>query len=326
MNDITLKTEELEWHQLECRYQSLRFHTDNAIKKLMINIHDHGLLTPIIVIPSGSAEKSWIVIDGYLRIAVFKALNLDKIKVTIWAISVPEALLRAYQHNTSRPWDKLEEANLIQELITLHNCSQEHVAKRLGKSPAWVCHRLKLLSEMPDFVKEAIYKGTLSSWTGSRVIAGFARANPMHTKHLIDYLQSHTHGTRDIQSFYEHYSDATTKTKNEMADNPSIFFKALKLSKQEERTPTHKLPPEQVWGSKLSQLFSCMKVMSSIQGAVFYPQQNLLEQHDLIERLNKFVSKISLLHTTIRRKIDAQTTHDTNGKAPVREGEKPTGD
>ena len=220
------------------------------------------------------------------------------------------------------------EAHLIQELIALHKCSQAKVAKRLGKSPSWVSYRLQLLNDIPDFVQEAVCKGTLSSWTASRLMGPFARANAAHAECFIDYLQSHTnsHGTREIQSFCEYYSDATSKTKNEMADNPSIFFKALKLSKQEESTPAHKLPPEQVWGSKISQLFSCMKIMSAIQDAVFYPQQNPLEQHDLIEKLSKFISKISLLHKNIRRKIDAQTTHDTNSKTPAREGDEPTGD
>lgn len=69
MNDTNTpaKTLELEWHQLELRYSSLRTHTAAETRRTMLSIHEYGLLAPISVIASGIVNSPWIVIDGYMH-------------------------------------------------------------------------------------------------------------------------------------------------------------------------------------------------------------------------------------------------------------------
>ena len=65
MNKITNTTQplEVEWHQLDLRYQGLRIHTAAAVRQLMVSIHAYGLLVPITVIASGVSDCPWVVVD-----------------------------------------------------------------------------------------------------------------------------------------------------------------------------------------------------------------------------------------------------------------------
>jgi len=95
MNDTNTatKTLELEWHQLELRYSSLRTHTAAETRRTMLSIHEYGLLAPISVIASGIENRPWIVIDGYLRIAAMKELGRDLITASVWDVAILKAFI-----------------------------------------------------------------------------------------------------------------------------------------------------------------------------------------------------------------------------------------
>ncbi len=306
------KTLELEWHQLELRYQSLRTHSVADMRRVMLSIHTYGLLAPIIVIASGVVNCPWIVIDGYLRAAALKELGRDKVTATIWDAAIPEALLQTYQYNESRPWKQLEEAHLLQELMTLHEYTHAQLANRLGKSESWINYRLQLLHDLPDFMQEAIQQGRLSHWVGTRVLIPFARANLGHSKQFVDYLSVKNHSSRDIVAFYEHYMRSSRPVRAEIAAKPSAFFKAHELTRLEATKTSDKLAPEYVWESKLTQVITCVQTLKSIFPAVFYPQQNDNQRRDLLKPFNQLLSDLDSLNKTIRSRVHAQSTDKTN--------------
>ena len=119
----------------------------------MLSICTYGLLTPITVTSAPAAPNlplRWIVIDGYLHIQAMHQLGKDTITAQITTISDDEALMTLYRAHQSRPWEPLEEAALLQELMTHHHYSQVQCAKKLGKSKTWVSHRLQLLTDLPN--------------------------------------------------------------------------------------------------------------------------------------------------------------------------------
>jgi len=321
-NNVT-KALELEWHQLQLPYQLLRIRTEAAKRRLMLSIHEHGLLTPVTVIPAKNAGSPWIVIDGYLRIEALKELGHDLVSATAWDIEAPDALLKAWRYNASRPWEQLEEANLIKELITLHSYSQAQLAKQLGKSASWVSYRLQLLNELPEFVRTAIHQGILSSWTASRILIPFARANSSHAKQFVDYLvSSNRHNSRDINAFYEHYLRSNRHIRQEIAANPSLFFKVHALTKLEATASCDKLAPEHVWESKIAQATTCLQALQVILPGVFYRQQSQQEKQDLMASFNQLVSNFDLLQQALRRNINVPNTHKTDCTTAPSGGEK----
>jgi ParB family transcriptional regulator, chromosome partitioning protein len=306
MNKITNTTQplEVEWHQLDLRYQGLRIHTAAAVRQLMVSIHAYGLLVPITVIASGVSDCPWVVVDGYLRILAHRALRRDLIHATIWPIDAAAALLDAYKHNKSRTWEAFEEANLLQELLTTHQYSQAKLARELGKSESWICRRLQLITQLPGFVKDAICQGVLSSWAASRILLPLARANSQHAQQFVQSLSAKHRTSREIQSFYEQYLRSNQKIRADLAANPSAFFKLQELNKLETSSQYTQMPPEYAWERKCEQISDCLNVLEAIMPATFYPQQTAQERQALKDKFHQTCAKIDDLRHTLEK-----TTH-----------------
>lgn len=293
----------------------MRIHRASAVQQLMLSLHSYGLLVPITVTVSGIQDRPWIVIDGYLRIAALKALGHDLITAHVWSIDTAEALLDVYKYNKSRTWDAFEEANLLQELLTTHQYSQVDLAKVLGKSEAWICRRLQLITELPCFAKEAIGKGILSSWVASRILIPLARANSHHAEQLTRYLSCKSHTSREIQAFYEHYMRSNKKIRADLAVNPSLFFKLQKLDKLDSSGRYTELPPEHTWDKKCEQILEGLNILSTLMPAVFYPGQTAQEQQGLQDKFHRVCAKIEDLNHTLEETTHARTPHSSHGEA-----------
>ena len=308
MSNLLKPVLEAEWHQLELSYQHLRKHTQKDQQRLMLSIHNYGLLEPIMVV--AAATEHWTVIDGYLRIKAMQALKSDTIKIAIWESSVAEALIHAYRTNQSRTWDYFEEACLLQELKSLHNHSQVELAQQLGKSESWISYRLQLLESLPDFIRDALLQGYLSAWAASRVLVPFARANQDDAKRLLGYLLSHTHSTRELQEFYHHYLKSNNKIREQLLISPQLFFKALEFSKQNQRLQKDlSLSPQATWEEKLEEIGYRLDALQSMFHAVFYHQQNKEE----CTMLKKCWQKIFTQINTLNRRIYEPVAFDPSG-------------
>ncbi|MER7898912.1 ParB/RepB/Spo0J family partition protein [Streptomyces sp. NPDC096046] len=117
----------------------------------------------------GTAE--YVVIDGNRRLAAASVAGLTELRIDVnddlaaSAEDMLEGALIANVHRVDVP--PLDQAKAIQELLTKHG-SQEKVAKRLGKSGAWVSQRLALLGLTED-LKEKVESGELTVKDGRRI-------------------------------------------------------------------------------------------------------------------------------------------------------------
>ncbi|MFC8819074.1 ParB/RepB/Spo0J family partition protein [Streptomyces rochei] len=117
----------------------------------------------------GAAE--YVVIDGNRRLAAASVAGLAELRIDVnddlaaSAEDMLESALIANVHRVDVP--PLDQAKAIQELLSKHG-SQEKVAKRLGKSGAWVSQRLALLG-LTDDLKEKVESGELTVKEGRRI-------------------------------------------------------------------------------------------------------------------------------------------------------------
>src|SRR3954467_15490265 len=81
---------ELEWHQLDLRYEGLRRRHPAHERHLLASVAELGQQTPIIVINPASP---FVVIDGYKRVRALKRLGRDTVRSMQWSVSELEALL-----------------------------------------------------------------------------------------------------------------------------------------------------------------------------------------------------------------------------------------
>ncbi|MFB6790215.1 ParB/RepB/Spo0J family partition protein [Streptomyces olivaceus] len=117
----------------------------------------------------GAAE--YVVIDGNRRLKAAAAAGLAELRIDVHddlaatAADILESALIANVHRVDVP--PLDQAKAIQQLVEVHG-SQGKVAKRLGKTPAWVSQRLALLELTPD-LQNAVETGELKVEPARRI-------------------------------------------------------------------------------------------------------------------------------------------------------------
>ncbi|WP_405649007.1 ParB/RepB/Spo0J family partition protein [Streptomyces uncialis] len=102
-------------------------------------------------------EAEYVVIDGNRRLAAAGVAGLEKLRIDVnddlaaSAEDLLESALIANVHRVDVP--PIDQAKALQGLVKVHG-SQGKVAKRLGKTPAWVSQRLALLELTPELQKK----------------------------------------------------------------------------------------------------------------------------------------------------------------------------
>jgi ParB family transcriptional regulator, chromosome partitioning protein len=84
---------QLEFHQLDRRWEHLRVRPPRRQRHLMASLAESGQQTPIVVVISPDHRDYYLVIDGYKRIAALQQLGRDTVEATVWAMGEAEALL-----------------------------------------------------------------------------------------------------------------------------------------------------------------------------------------------------------------------------------------
>src|ERR1022692_4185277 len=86
-------TMQLEFHQLDRRWEHLRVRQPHRQRRLMASLAESGQQAPIVVVLSPGHRDRYLVIDGHKRIAALQQLGRDTVEATVWAMSDAEALL-----------------------------------------------------------------------------------------------------------------------------------------------------------------------------------------------------------------------------------------
>jgi ParB family chromosome partitioning protein len=136
-----------------------------ALEELKSSIAEYGVLVPIIVRKNGDAYE---LVAGERRWRACAALQRATIPAIVRASDDRDSLEVAIVENLQREnLNPLEEAAGFAYLLEEYGFTQEHVARRLGKSRPAIANALRLLS-LPEPVKGLLADGRLS--------AGHARA------------------------------------------------------------------------------------------------------------------------------------------------------
>ncbi len=168
---------------------------DETIEELADSIREKGILQPIIVKRSG--ENSYRLICGERRFRAAIACGLTEVPAIIKDIAPEDFLEWALIENIQREdLNPLEEAEAYQRLIEDRMCSQDEVAKRVGKNRATVANTLRLL-RLPEEVKRYLVDGRLS--------AGHARAligllTPEHQRHMAKRIVDENLSVRQVEA------------------------------------------------------------------------------------------------------------------------------
>src|ERR1022692_34637 len=100
------RTMQLEFHQLDRRWEHLRVREPHRQRRLLASLADSGQQTPIVVVAAAGQPGRYLVIDGYKRIAALQQLGRDTVEAVKWPMGEAEALLldrslRFNEHETA---------------------------------------------------------------------------------------------------------------------------------------------------------------------------------------------------------------------------------
>lgn len=134
-------------------YQPRTIFDDERIEELCQTIKTHGIIQPIVV---RVRNNQFELIAGERRLRAVRKLGYDTIPAIIRDFNDSQAASIALIENLQREnLTALEEAIAYQQLIDMHNLTQESLAQRLGKSQSTIANKIRLL-HLSDPVKIAL--------------------------------------------------------------------------------------------------------------------------------------------------------------------------
>lgn len=138
---------------------------EEALQELVASIKEIGILQPPVVRKVGARYE---LIMGERRLRASKLAGLKVIPVIIRQTPNNELLREALIENIHRSQlNALEEGAAYSQLLNDFNCTQDELAKKLGRSRTVITNMIRLLN-LPTSVQQKVAAGTIS--------AGHARA------------------------------------------------------------------------------------------------------------------------------------------------------
>lgn len=171
-----------------------RGHTGGAddIDQLADSIRENGLMQPIVVREAQiHDETALVIVAGHRRAAALRRLRWTTAEVIIRPPMRPTDVIAAMliENGQRADLDPIEEARGMRQLAVVHDLSDAEVARRIGRSQAFVSRRLALL-QLSAEDQERIRNRELSVTAGSdlgRLQSGRVR-NGSKGNRSIDYF------------------------------------------------------------------------------------------------------------------------------------------
>lgn len=153
------------------RYQPRTVFDDEKIEELSRTIHTHGVIQPIVVRLIDDGSNNYEIIAGERRYRAMKKLEWTEVPAIVRNLSDKETASVALIENLQREeLTAIEEALAYQQLLELHQLTQEALAQRLGKGQSTVANKLRLL-KLPQFVQQAILQREITERHARALIA-----------------------------------------------------------------------------------------------------------------------------------------------------------
>ncbi len=140
-------------------YQPRKIFDEEALKDLSASIKERGVFQPILVRKS---LKGYELIAGERRLKASKMAGLKDIPAIILDFDDTDMMEVSLLENVQREnLTPIEEAEAYDNIIKKLNYTQDELAKKVGKSRAYITNSLRLL-KLPIKVRELVNQGKIS--------------------------------------------------------------------------------------------------------------------------------------------------------------------
>lgn len=219
---------QLEFHQLERRWERLRVDSPQRRRRLLASLADNGQQAPIVVVAIEDQADRYVVIDGYKRIAALQQLGRDTVEAVAWPMSEAAAvlldrLLRLSEHETA-----LEVGWLLAEMERRFDYSLEELARRFDRSESWVSRRLALVGLLPEAIQQQVREGKIGAQVAMKFLVPAARQSLEDCQRMAAIFAEHHCDTRSAGRLYAAWRDGSAAIRGRILDDPALFFKTLR--------------------------------------------------------------------------------------------------
>ncbi|MGI6512851.1 MAG: ParB/RepB/Spo0J family partition protein [Syntrophomonadaceae bacterium] len=149
--------------------QPRKVFNDETIREMADSISEHGILQPLLVRPIENGKYELVAGERRLRAAVLAGLK--KVPVIIREMEEPQTWEAALIENLQREnLNPVEEAAAYREMLERYGYTQEELARRIGKSRAYVANTVRLLN-LPGEIRELVKTGELTAGHARAILA-----------------------------------------------------------------------------------------------------------------------------------------------------------
>jgi ParB/RepB/Spo0J family partition protein len=223
---------QLEFHQLDRRWEHLRVHHPARQRRLLASLADGGQQTPIVVVPAEGQADRYVVIDGYKRIAALEQLGRDTAEAVVWPMSEATAVLLDRSLRLSEHETALEVGWLLAELEQRFGYGLDELARRFDRSVSWVSRRLALVEVLPQAIQQQVREGKILAQVALKFLVPVARQCLEDCQRMAAIFAQHHCDTREASQLYAAWRKGSPAIRKRILDDPELFFKAQRQAQE----------------------------------------------------------------------------------------------
>jgi ParB family transcriptional regulator, chromosome partitioning protein len=229
---------QLEFHQLERRWEHLRVRHAERQRRLLASLAESGQQTPIVVVTAAGQADRYVVIDGYKRVAALEQLGRDTVEAVVWPMSEAAAVvldrsLRLSEHETA-----LEVGWLLAELEQRFGYSLDELARRFDRSVRWVSRRLALVELLPEAIQQQVRAGKVAAQAAMKFLVPVARQSLEDCQRMAAIFAQHHCETREAGQLYAAWRKGSAAIRQRILDAPDLFFKTQRQRQEKAAAET----------------------------------------------------------------------------------------
>ena len=202
--------ETIEISSLDLSYENCRMRSADAEKRLLSSILENGIREPLQGVDANGRQ---ILLDGFKRYRCARQLKISIIPYRSICNDEAHGIIELLRISNVKGLSILEQAKLIDHLLTVQKLSFSEISFQLEKSKAWVSVRAGIIREMSDFVMEQILKGRFPTYVYMYTLRPFMRINKNSKSEIDEFVRlvsGQKHSFRDLETLangYFHGSD-----------------------------------------------------------------------------------------------------------------------
>jgi ParB family chromosome partitioning protein len=224
---------QLEFHQLERRWEHLRVRHPGRHRRLLASLAEAGQQVPIVVVAAEGQADRYVVIDGYKRITALQQLGRDTVEAVLWPMSESAAVLLDRSLRLSEHETALEVGWLLAELEQRFHYGLEELARRFDRSVSWVSRRLALVEVLPEAIQRQVREGKVLAQAALKFLVPVARQSLEDCQRMAAIFVQHHCETREAGLLYTAWRKGSPAIRKRILAEPELFFKAQRQAQDQ---------------------------------------------------------------------------------------------